>query len=143
MRDITAEGLRLIMWFEGFSAVPYRDAGGLLTIGYGHLIREGETFHHISEADAQDLLRNDVQQAIRTVLRLTHVPLSDGQLDALISFTFNLGAGAYQRSSLRRKVNREEHGAVPQEFAKWIYVNGLKYNGLIRRRQAEAMRYQS
>lgn len=68
---------------------------------------------------------------------------TDGQFDALTSFTFNLGGGALQRSTLRRKVNREEHSAVPTEFRKWIWAGGRKLKGLVRRREAEAKRYRS
>lgn len=80
--------------------------------------------------------------AERAVLRLISVPLTDGQFDALVSFTFNLGAGALQRSTLRRKVNREEHEDVPAEFLRWVWAGGRKLNGLIRRRRAEATLYQ-
>jgi lysozyme len=69
------------------------------------------------------------------------VPLTDGQFDALVSFTLNLGGGALQRSTLRRKVNREEHGAVPAEFMKWVWACGRKLKGLARRREAEAALY--
>ena len=61
--------------------------------------------------------------------------------DALCSFAFNLGAGALQRSTLRRKVNREEHAAVPHEFRRWVWAGGRKLKGLIRRREAEAVLY--
>ena len=66
------------------------------------------------------------------------MPLSDGRFDALTWFAFNLGAGALQRSTLRRKVNREEHDAVPREFRRWVWVGGRKLKGLVRRREAEA-----
>ena len=66
---------------------------------------------------------------------------SDGQYDALVSFTFNLGSGALQRSTLRRKVNREEHNDVPAEFVRWVYAGGRKLVGLVRRRNAEAIAY--
>ena len=79
--------------------------------------------------------------AERAVLRLISVPLTQGQFDALVSFTFNLGAGALQRSTLRRKVNREEHADVPAEFSKWVWAGGRKMNGLIKRRKAEAELY--
>ena len=68
-------------------------------------MREAEQYGQgITEAEAEDLLRRDVQVAERAVLRLIDVPLTDGQFDAMVSFTFNLGAGALQRSTLRRKV---------------------------------------
>ncbi len=72
------------------------------------------------------------------MLRLIPVPLEDGRFDALGSFTFNLGAGALQRSTLRRQVNRQEHGAVPREFRRRVWAGGRKLEGLIRRREAEA-----
>lgn len=75
------------------------------------------------------------------VLRLIKTPLADGQFDALVSFTFNLGAGALQRSSLRTKVNRGEHGDIPAELMKWVWSTGRKLPGLMRRRQAEGALY--
>lgn len=75
------------------------------------------------------------------MLRLIKVPLTDGQFDALVSFTFNLGSGALQRSTLRRKVNREEHADVPREFLRWVWAGGKKLKGLIKRREAEIVRY--
>lgn len=144
MRHITKEGLELIKHFEGFEPEVYLDAAGYPTIGYGHLIRkdEGDMYAGgISEAAAEALLAKDVGFAERAVLRLIKVPLTDGQFDALVSFTFNLGGGALQRSTLRRKVNRGEHGAVPREFRKWVWAGGRKPRGLIRRRNAEAMLY--
>ena len=75
------------------------------------------------------------------MLSFIQVPLEDGQLDALCSFAFNLGAGALQRSTLLRKVNREEHGAVPVEFRRWVWAGGRKLKGLVRRREAEAGLY--
>ena len=68
-------------------------------------------------------------------------PLTDGQFDALVSFSFNLGSGALQRSTLRRKVNREEHADVPPEFMRWVWAGGRTLKGLIRRRQAETILY--
>lgn len=146
MRHITQEGLNLIKHFEGFEPEIYLDAAGLPTIGYGHLIRPGgehKMFENgISEPAAQALLAKDVWSAERSVLRLISVPLTDGQFDALVSFTFNLGGGALQRSTLRRKVNREEHEEVPREFMRWVWAGGRKLKGLVRRRFAEAELYQ-
>ena len=80
-------------------------------------MREAERYEQgITEAAAEALLRRDVQAAEKAVLRLIDVPLTDGQFDALVSFTFNLGAGALQRSTLRRMVNRQAHSEVPEQF---------------------------
>lgn len=146
MRHITQQGLNLIKRFEGFEPEIYLDAAGLPTIGYGHLIRKGEhkMFENgISYEAAVALLIKDVESAERSVLRLIDVPLTDGQFDALVSFTFNLGSGALQRSTLRQKVNREEHEEVPREFLRWVWAGGRKLRGLIRRREAETRLYQS
>jgi lysozyme len=77
------------------------------------------------------------------VLRLITVPLTDGQFGSLVSFAFNVGAGGLQRSTLRRKVNREEHASVPAEFLRWVWGGGRKLKGLVRRREAEAGAYRS
>ncbi len=95
----------------------------------------------ITPEQAEALLRQDVQAAERAVLRLITVPLTDGQFDALVSFTFNLGAGALQRSTLRRKVNRGDHANVPAEFRKWVWAGGRKLEGLVKRREAELLLY--
>ena len=142
MRHITQEGLDLIKRFEGFSSTVYMCPGGYPTIGYGHVVKKHEDFSNgINEVKAENLLRQDAGIAERLVLRLIHVPLTDGQFDALVSFTFNLGGGALQRSTLRRKVNREEHGQVPAQLMRWVWAGGRKLKGLIRRREAESILY--
>jgi len=146
MRQITKQGIDLIKRFEGFEPEIYLDAADLPTIGYGHLLRPGEDKMFtggISEAAGEALLIKDVGIAERAVLRLIRTPLTNGQFDALVSFTFNLGGGALQRSTLRRKVNREEHEEVPAEFMRWVWAGGRKLRGLIRRREAEAIFYTS
>lgn len=146
MRHVTEEGLNLIKRFEGFSPTIYICPAGYPTIGYGHVVlaHEQDQFaSSITQAEATEILRKDVRIAERAVLRLISVPLTDGQFDALVSFTFNLGAGALQRSTLRRKVNRGEHESVPAELLKWVWAAGKKLPGLVRRRQAEGVAYAS
>lgn len=146
MSHVTDAAITLITRFEGFSPTVYVCPGGWPTIGYGHVVGNGESERFeggIGEDEAEDLLRRDISKAERAVLRLVTVPLTDGQFDALVSFTFNLGAGALQRSTLRRKVNREDHGAVPGEFRRWVWAGGRKLKGLARRREAEAALYAS
>ena len=144
MRHITQNGIDLIKRFEGFSAKIYICPAGYPTIGYGHVVKAHEDFSAgIDEALAEELLRQDAVIAERAVLRLINVPLTDGQFDALVSFTYNLGGGALQRSSLRRKINREEHADVPEQFMRWVWAGGRKLKGLVRRREAEAIIYSS
>jgi lysozyme len=141
MRRINAEGLALIKRFEGFSATVYRDVAGKETIGYGHLIGEGEVFGRIDESQAEALLRQDVQVAERAVARLIHVPLQDSQFAALVSFTYNLGGGALQRSTLRQCINRNEDDRVPAQWLRWVWAGGRRWPGLLRRREAELHLY--
>ncbi|MGQ9570191.1 MAG: lysozyme [bacterium] len=138
---VSERGINLIKAFEGFRPTPYHCIAGYSTIGIGHRILPHESFVSISEEEAEDILRKDLSKTERAVSRLIRVPLTQNQFDALCSFTFNLGAGALQRSTLRMKVNREEHDEVFDEFMKWIYAGGRKIRGLIRRRFAEACLY--
>jgi lysozyme len=144
MRHITKKGLELIKSFEGFSPTIYRDSAGLQTVGYGHLLKQQELFlfkDGIFELDAEALLKQDVIIAENAVVRLFKTPLTNNQFDALVSFTFNVGAGALQRSTLRHKINRGEHEDVPAELIKWVYAGGRKIPGLIKRRILEGELY--
>lgn len=142
MRHITQNGLDLIKRFEGFSRTVYFCPAGYPTIGFGHVVKPHEDFSAgIDEAQAEELLRQDAVIAERAVLRLINVPLTDSQFDALVSFTYNLGGGALQRSTLRRKINREEHAEVSEQFMRWVWAGGRKLKGLIRRRREEAYLY--
>jgi len=142
MRHITQNGIDLIKRFEGFSRTVYFCPAGYPTIGYGHVVKPYEDFSAgINEVQAEELLRQDAVIAERAVLRLINVALTDGQFDALVSFTYNLGGGALQRSTLRRKINREEHAEVPEQFLRWVWAGGRKLKGLVRRRKAETEIY--
>ncbi len=140
MRGINETGLELIKKFEGCRLSTYFDIVGILSIGIGHVCKPGEDFSAgITEQQALDLLQSDLRIAIRSVLKLITAPLTDNQLGALTSFTFNLGGGALQRSTLRRKINRGE--SPKGEWEKWCFAGGRKSIGLLRRRQAEAALY--
>ena len=144
MRHITDDGLQLIKRFEGFSPTVYICPAGWPTIGYGHVVKDHERGRFVGGIDRDAgtaVLRSDVEIAERAVLRLIETGLDDGQFDALVSFAFNLGAGALQRSTLRRKINREDHLAVPAELRRWVWAGGRKLKGLVRRREVEAAMY--
>ncbi|MGB0934835.1 MAG: lysozyme [Alphaproteobacteria bacterium] len=142
MMRISKNGLKLIKHFEGYFPKAYRCPAGLRTIGYGHLIKKGEKFpDRLTHNQAEQLLLNDVKDAESAVHRMITVPLKQCQYDALVSFTFNLGAGALQRSTLRRKINRHEHEDVPKELMKWVRAGGRILGGLVKRRRAEVALY--
>ncbi len=141
---LSQTGLDLIKHFEGFSAVVYKDTGGHDTIGFGHLVRPGESFPKpITRSRAEAMLRADVRTAESGVSRLIKVPLTQAQFDALVSFTFNLGAGNLERSTLRRKLNAGNYAAVPSELNKWVKSKGKTVAGLVRRRKAEGAMFMS
>ena len=112
-----------------------------MTIGFGHVIKHGEELTSLTEKQALQLLEADLSHAASAVARLIRVPLSQNKFDALVSFTFNLGAGSLQRSTLRRCVNRQEHGQVPRQFLRWVRAGGKILPGLVRRRVAEGVIY--
>jgi len=142
MNRISEAGLNLIKGFESFQPKAYLCPAGYKTIGYGHVIKPHERLPELlTKSEANELLLYDVAAAERAVQRLVGVQLLGCQYDALVSFTFNLGSGALQRSSLRRKVNREEHNEVPRELMKWVRAGGRILKGLVLRRQAEGWLY--
>lgn len=138
MRKINQAGLDLIKHFESFSPGIYICPSGYPTIGYGHVVRAHEKMPKaITKTEAEAILRADVMAAEIAVSRLIPCPLTDNQFSALVSFTFNAGAGALQRSTLRQRLIRGDYD-VENEFLKWVFGGGKKLRGLMLRRQAEA-----
>ena len=129
--------------FEGLSLKPYHDPVGFPTIGYGHLLSRiaWEPLDKwpalATEADAGVLLMADMEKKLEGVRRLVRAELNDNQEAAVLDFAFNCGVGNLQASTLRQKLNREEFDSASDEFGRWVYADGKKLNGLIRRRFAE------
>lgn len=141
MRQITQEGLNLVKAFEGFRSNIYLDSAGYSTIGYGRLLKKGEEYPiGITEAEASEFLQRDLCNACNGVIRLIEVPLKNNQFDALVDFTYNLGVGTLQHSTLRARLNRYDYN-VYNEFLKYCYAGGVKSKGILRRRYAEANLY--
>jgi lysozyme len=138
---MSQEGMNLLQAFEGFVPHRYICAAGFWTIGIGHLIKKGEKWDNptitITEPEALELLDKDNDEAEMAVLRLIQVPLEDYQFDALVDFTFNLGAGSLQRSTLRSMLNRGEYIEAADQFPLWCWGGGRKWPGLYRRRIRE------
>lgn len=131
-------GLKLIKSFEGFSPLEYTCVAGKRTIGYGHVLRVGESYPAgVTEAEAETLLLDDVAEAEQTVIDLVEVPLSANQFDALVSFVFNVGWRKFAGSTLLKKLNATDYDGAAAEFLRWKYANGKVINGLLRRRTAE------
>ena len=137
-------GIELIKRFESLRLAPYHDAAGYPTAGWGHLLSRKKwadlsQWPTLTEEQADDLLHRDVPRYERAVRRLVCVPLSRGQFDALVSFTFNLGAGALQASTLRRVLNRGEYHEAIRQLLRWVHAGGRRLRGLVRRREAEVI----
>ena len=135
------QAMQLIKNFEGLRTKAYICCAGYRTIGYGHVLAINDNRDNVDINEAEELLLEDISKAEKAVLRNISVELTQGQFDALVSFTFNLGGSALQRSGLRQKINRLEHEAVPREFRRWVYAAGMAMPGLVRRRNAEVEVY--
>lgn len=133
---VSQVGLDLIKSFESFSPVAYICPAGKRTIGYGHVIRPGETFGRIDEDRALELLAHDCGIA-ETFINATTPNLNQNEFDALVSFVFNVGVGAYDTSTLKKLLKAGGKGAAADEFLKWDHVHGEVLAGLTRRREAE------
>jgi lysozyme len=137
MRRINQAGLDLIKGFEGLRLRAYQDPVGIWTIGYGST-RDVEPGQVISLDQAEDRLRSDLADAERAVDSLVSVQINDNEFAALVSFVYNVGAGAFARSTMRRLLNRGERRYAASQFARWNKAKGRVLNGLTRRRAAEA-----
>ena len=128
------------MEMEGCRLEAYKDAAGVPTIGYGHTknVRMGD---RISQYWAKEMLREDIEEAEWLVKELG-VAKTEGQLDALVSFVFNLGIGRLKKSTLLKVIC--EGGSkrqITQEFKRWVYADGKVLPGLVKRREWEAKRF--
>lgn len=135
---LSEAGLDLIKRSEGFRRMPYRDAAGVLTVGYGHRILDPGSFQHgIDEEFAEHILRCDADDAAEAVESLVKVPLTQGQFDALTDFVFNLGPERLRESTLLRELNAGDYDAARRELLKWVHVGRKVVGGLKLRREAE------
>ena len=138
---ISQEGLALIKKFEGCKLESYKCAAGVWTIGYGSTkgIKEGMS---ISQEEADNLLLEDVAVFEDNVSDAVTMPLSQHQFDALVSWTFNLGGANLKASTMLKKLNAGEYEEVPAQMKRWNKAGGKVLQGLIRRREAEALLFE-
>jgi len=146
--EVPKAAIDLAKRFEGFerrakrgveiAAIPYICPAGFWTIGYGHLCDPKHP--PITEGEAEVFLAHDLQSALDATLRYCPVLATEpeGRLAAIVDFTFNLGAGRLQTSTLRRRVNQRDWVAAGQELRRWVYGGGRVLPGLVMRREAEA-----
>lgn len=130
------KGIDLIKNFEGCRLKAYKCPAGIWTIGYGHTagVKQGQV---ITPAQAEEFLKQDLKRFETSVRSLVTVPITQNQFDALVSFTYNLGATALKTSTLLKKLNAGDYNSAAEEFDRWVYANGNKLLGLVKRRAAE------
>jgi len=129
-------GLELIKAAEGLELKAYADTGGVPTIGYGHTsgVRLGQK---TTQKQAEFFLKTDVESAEATVDKFVKVPIKQHEFDALVSFVFNVGIGQFMKSTLLRKLNKEDRIGAVNELDRWIYDNGRILLWQIKRRAVE------
>ena len=145
--QVSHRSISLIKQYEGCKLRAYKDSAGVWTIGWGstmyedgNRVRPGDK---ITRARADELLLWGVGiRSIPVNALVAPTKLTQGQFDALVSFAYNLGIGALQRSTLLKLVRvNPKNPAIADEFAKWVNAGGKRLNGLVKRRVAEAALY--
>jgi lysozyme len=147
---LSDQGLEFIKRMEGCSTTMYYDVAGLPTIGVGHLLTRSEMSSGkilivgtpvkwgkgLTPAQCNELLRQDLNWAVNA-LGAVLVPLTQHQFDALVSFIFNVGAGAFRGSTLLKRLNAGDYDAVPVQLMRWTKAGGKEIAGLRNRRVFE------
>ncbi len=133
-------GLALTERFEGCRLEAYQDSVGVWTIGYGHTrgVQQGMT---CTQEQAEEWLLQDSLQAQDAVNDLVTVLLTQPEFDALVDFTFNLGAGALAESTMLRLLNAGDFAGAASQFELWDHAGGKVVAGLLRRRLAEKQEF--
>jgi lysozyme len=145
--SVPAAAVDLVAKWEGFRAAAYLCPAQVWTVGYGstrwgdgRAVQPDDT---IDEASARRLLMRDLAEAAAAVDALVKVPLSAGQRAALVSFVYNVGRGAFSRSTMLMHLNAGRMDSAAGEFARWCKGGGIVLSGLVKRRAEEAALFSS
>nr|WP_167376581.1 lysozyme [Pantoea latae] len=122
---------------EGRVYEPYKDVAGVWTVCDGHTGNDIIKGKKYTDRECDRLLWNDLQPVKKTVDSLVTVPLNEYQRASLYSFTYNVGSGAFSKSSLLRKLNAGDQAGACEELRRWVYAGGMKWHGLMNRREME------
>ena len=139
--NISKEGTALIKKFEGCRLEAYQDSVGVWTIGYGHTkgVKEGDK---INQDEAEHLLEEEMPEYEGYINTFVEVPLKQNQFDALVCWVYNLGPTNLKDSTLLACLNAEKYNDIPAQIKRWNKAGGKVLQGLIRRREAEALLFQ-
>ena len=138
-------GVDLICDFEGKRLVAYDDGVGVWTIGFGTTIypngikvKKGDT---CTEAQAKSYMAHDLKKFEQAVNGAVNIPLNQNQFDALVSLAYNIGTGAFNKSTLVKKLNAGDIRGAADQFDVWINAGGKRMQGLVKRRAREKALY--
>lgn len=144
-RQVNAETIEHVEKWEGFKASAYPDPGSRdgkpVTLGFGQTRRNGKPIQlgeTITREEAREWLVKELNRVGLVVDAAVKVPLTDNQFGALVSFTYNVGDGAFKSSTLLKKLNAGDYASVPAQLARWSKNDGKTMQGLVNRRAAEA-----
>lgn len=130
---------------EGNVLTAYRDSVGILTIGVGHTTAAGAPTvapgMKITAAESDQILSRDLAKFELTVLAAVKVPMSQNEFDALVSLAFNIGGGAFAKSTLVRKLNAGDKAGAANAFLSWDKAGGKALKGLTKRRESERLQF--
>lgn len=149
--QISENGIKKLVDWEGFKSRIYRDSAGLPTIGVGHLLTQDELRsgkitirgndvkyrNGLTNAQVTELFKQDLASREQLVNTMVQVPLNQNQFDTLVSFVFNVGRSAFQKSTLLKLLNSGKYDEVPGQLKRWVYSGGEKTEGLVNRRENE------
>jgi len=138
---ISQEGLSLIKKFEGCELEAYKCAAGVWTYGWGSTknVKEGDK---ITQEEADKLLVNEMSEYEGYVNDLVKVDLKQNEFDALVSWVYNLGPNNLSSSTLLQRLNNKNWDDVPNQIKRWNKAGGEVKQGLVRRREAEALLFE-
>lgn len=139
---LSAIGLLMIALHEGFSPTPYKDTGGVLTNGFGNATINPSREVTVTQG-LQDLKQN-TSEAGQAVLSCVKSSMTQGQYDSYVSFTYNVGANKFCKSTMAKKANSGDKVGSCAEFDRWVYVAGKdcrirasNCGGIVKRRKEE------
>ena len=140
---ISQRGINLIKRWEGCRLGAYRDVKGVFTIGWGTTDpKYAFDGNEITQSQADHLFMQDVLKFQREIAPLIKVEVAQAHWDALVSLAYNIGSGAFGRSTLLRLLNQGDYAGAQGQFSRWIYSGGKVYQGLVNRRADEARVFQ-
>ncbi|ECH9715306.1 lysozyme [Salmonella enterica subsp. enterica serovar Javiana] len=122
---------------EGRRYIPYRDVAGVLTICDGHTGKDIIPGKRYTDAECDALLDKDLKRVKAQVDPLIKVSIPESERAAFYSFAYNVGTGAFARSTLLKKLNAGDHAGACNELKRWTYAGGRQWKGLVTRREIE------